>query len=402
VAGNVDDDPQAELFVLSEKEGVVGRCDVTVHPDTGAITVPFPAPLAISPGHTPTTLNLVALEDGAHVAVVSKDGRDYVLDLLHMDGESHVIELGKLSRAPQTIVDLDADQDGRTDLLLFTREKPMTMLHARDEGFVLTESKDMRQFGLVKAAKSENITVFDIDGDGWKELLIADKNFVRAVRYEPEPRGGVSEGWQVVEQINASDSASKLVSVTLLGDHVVTADKENGRLLVMDRDATGVWRERESLSVRGFSFDVIHAGGFAGDEQENILAIGSDGFAVIRLAGQRIALREVASYRSSDERRLQHEIAYGDVNDDGFTDLVTLDAGEQMCEIFTFTETRRMLYATGFQVYESRLFSGGDTREFEPSQVVIADVTGDDAADIILLAHDRILLYPQMVDPSRD
>ena len=30
---------------------------------------------------------------------------------------------------------LDADQNGRTDLLLFTKDKPMTMLYASDDGF---------------------------------------------------------------------------------------------------------------------------------------------------------------------------------------------------------------------------------------------------------------------------
>jgi hypothetical protein len=97
---------------------------------------------------------------------------------------------------------------------------------------------------------------------------------------------------------------------------------------------------------------------------------------------------------------MQHELASGDVNGDGLIDLVSLDAGEQMCEIFTFTKTGRLLYAMGFQVFESRLFSGGEPREYQPSQAVIADVTGDRADDLILLAHDRILIYPQMTAPA--
>jgi len=44
----------------------------------------------------------------------------------------------------------------------------------------------MGQFGLVKAAKADNTAVFDIDGDGQAELLIADRNYVRAVRGGPE------------------------------------------------------------------------------------------------------------------------------------------------------------------------------------------------------------------------
>ena len=394
-AGNVDDDRFAELFVLSEKEGVVGRCDVSVQ------GVPFPRPLNISAGRTPTALGLVRLEKGPCVAVVAKESRDYVVDLIDMEGHAETIELGKLSKSPETLLALDADQDGRTDILLFTRDKPMIMLHATGEGFAVTESKDMGQYGLVKAAQAENIAVFDIDGDGREELLIADQNFVRAVRYERDPGAGISPGWQVVEQINADDSSSKLVSLALLSDRIVAADKENDRLAVMaPSGAGGGWSEIESLTVGGFSFRSIHAGAFSGDGQDNILAVGDEGFAIIRLAGERIALEEVASWRTTEERRRQHELACGDVNGDGFLDMVALDAGEQMCEIFTFTASGRMLYAASFQVFESRLFSGGEPREYQPSQAIIADVTGDGADDLILLAHDRVLLYPQMTESA--
>ncbi len=399
VAGNVDDDPFAELFVLSEKEGVVGRCEVE---STG---VPYPVPLTVPGGHTPVALNLVELEDGPHVAIIAKDSRNYAIALIDLAGDTETIQLGSLSRSPQTILALDADQDQLTDLLLFTRDKPMMMLHAEDDGFVLTESKDMGQFGLVKAAKADNTAVFDIDGDEKPELLIADRNYVRAVRYEPTPTSGISPGWQVVEQINADDAASKLVSLAILGRRVVAADQKNDRLLILARSAEAdggggrPWRETDSLNTKGFAYRSIYAGRLAGDGLDNILAVGTDGFGVIRLAGQRLTLREFASWRTDEDRRRQHELTTGDVNGDGFLDLVSLDAGEQMCEIFTLSQMRRLHYATGFQVFESKLFSGGEPREYEPSQALVADVTGDGAADLLLLAHDRVLIYPQMTRP---
>ncbi|MCA9296654.1 MAG: VCBS repeat-containing protein, partial [Phycisphaerales bacterium] len=391
VVGNVDLDPAAEVFVLSEKEGVVGRSDVD------GMTIPFPSPMNVSEGYTPVSMELVTLESGPHLAVVAKDGRDYVLDLLDMNGGRNTIELGALSRAPETILDLDADQDGQTDLLLFTPDKPMTMLHATSEGFSLRESKDMGQFGLVKAAAADNIATFDIDNDGRNELLIAEKNFVRAVRYEDAPPAGVSPGWQVVRQINTKDSTSKLVALAVIDSRIFAADSENDRLVVFT-SPTGTldgWAETETVGVTGFALNAIHAGAFSGDGADNILAVGDAGFAVIRLAGERYVLEDTNVWRTDDERRLEHELEAGDINSDGFIDMVSLDAGEQMCEIFTFTETDQMLFATGFKVYESRLFSGGETREYQPSQAIIADLTGDGALDLVLLAHDRVLLYPQ-------
>lgn len=401
-AANVDDDKFAEIFVLSEKEGVVGRCDA------GPEGVPFPSPLNIPDGNTPVAMNLVQLEHGPHVAVVAKSGRDYVLYLIDMKGERETISLGSQSRNPDTILALDADQDGKTDLLLLTRDKPMTMLKAEADGkFKLMESKDMGQFGLVQAANSVNTAVIDSDGNGKPELLIADKNYVRALRYDTNPAAGVSPGWQVVRQINANDPASKLVSVALLGDRIIAADKDNGRLLVMakteqkaakegDAAPPPAWQQVESLKVRGFPFNAIYAGSFTGDGNENILALGDDGFAIIRLGGERISLKQVAAWRSDEERRFEHELTAGDLNSDGFTDLVALDAGEQMAEILTISEAERLLYATAFKVFESKLFSGGEPREYEPSDALIADVTGDGANDLILLSQDRVLIYPQL------
>ena len=144
----------------------------------------------------------------------------------------------------------------------------------------------------------------------------------------------------------------------------------------------------------------MHAGAFSGDGHGNILAVAIDGFGVVRLSGDRLALHEVASWRTDEDCRRQHELVTGDLNGDGFHDIVSLDAGEQMCEIFTISESRRLVYVTGFQVFESKVFSGGEAREWEPSEAIIADITADDADDLLLLAHDRVLIYPQMTEES--
>ncbi|MCA9300196.1 MAG: hypothetical protein KDA28_14080, partial [Phycisphaerales bacterium] len=78
--------------------------------------------------------------------------------------------------------------------------------------------------------------------------------------------------------------------------------------------------------------------------------------------------------------------------------LVVLDAREQMCTILTCSSSRRLLHATEFKVFESRLFSRGDSREFEPSMARIVDVTGDDRSDLVLIVHDRIVIYPQQTE----
>jgi len=387
--GDLQTDGNLDLFVLSEDEGVVGRTPLS------DANLPFPQPIPFTAGNTPISLSIVQLGEEPRVAIISKHKRSYVIDLVDHEGNAETIDLGSLSRGPDEIIGFDADQDGKTDLLLLTRDKPMKMLRATEDGFEVLDDDEMGQYGLVREASAENTAILDIDNDGLSELLIADDNYVRAVRYETSPADGVSPGWQVVAQVNMEDGSSNLVSLTISNQDILVADKENERVIIVNHNNDGDWIESDSIFVHGYDLGAIYADDFTGDGVNDILAIGDSGFAIIQLAGERVSLNELQSWRTDNDRRVQHELAVGDVNGDGYSDMVSLDAGEQMLEIFTFSESGNMLYATGFKIYETRIFSGGEPREWQPSQVIITDLTNDRKNDVLLLSHDRLLLYRQ-------
>ncbi|MDG2477947.1 MAG: VCBS repeat-containing protein [Phycisphaerales bacterium] len=378
----------SELLVLSSKEGVVGRTPLT----PGELA--FPTPLSISSGYDPVAMNIVTIDGAPHAGVVVNKKREYLLDLIDLSSdESHSIDLGSLSRKPNHVQSIDVDQDGREDIIVLTPERPMMLLlsdEEADDGFTVLEKKDMAQYGLVDAASANNITTLDVNGDGTDELLIAHGNFVRAVTFD---RSGDAGGWRVIKQFNANDPDSDLIAATPLGGRLVAADKSNDRLLLFE--STGEndhWEQSETLRIRGFTPGPLATGRFNGDVP-GVITVGEDGFAIIPLGGQRRVLHEVGSWRSSLKGHIPHELAIGDINADGYGDMVALDAGEQMMELFTFDQAGDMLHATGFQIYESQLFHGGEGREYQPRQIAIADVTGDGKHDIVMLIHDRIVVY---------
>lgn len=405
------DDGRPQVFVLSEEERTVGISRVTGAEGEDQ-RLAFPEPIAFkTSGATPVVMKYAVIDGEPVLAVVLKDRRDYVLELHRRSSagagswsaDVTTIALRDVRRDPAALLAFDFDGDRIADILILTPGEPMMMVRCiRENGQIKPERvltrENMPQFGLVQAAGPENTALLDVNGDGRQELLIADANFVRAAAYD------MDAGWRVVEQINAPESSTQLVGLALLNGQegqvsIVASDRGNGRLLIMGREQ-GRWTTQERVRLLGFQVGPIRAGSFAGDGKPGILCIGDDSFALVRLGGQRHTLEEFAAYRAESETRLDHEMASGDINSDGFLDLVVLDAREQMCQILSFSASRRIHPATEFKVFESRLFTRGDPRELEPSMAILQDLTGNGKDDMLLLVHDRIIIYPQMTESN--
>jgi hypothetical protein len=306
------------------------------------------------------------------------------------------VKLDGVRRAPSSVVPADVDQDGAVDLLLLTPGEPMVMVQGASGAGDLTvlTDKQMPQFGLVQAAGPDNSALLDIDGDGRDELLIADSNFVRAARFD------ANGGWRVVEQVTDPERRASFTALTVMhdgdGQRLVAADKSSRRLVMFERDDTGAWDVADRVRVSGVEPASIYSGAFSGDGQPNILVLSSDAMGIVRLAGDRIAMQPIGSWRADSDRRLDHDLESGDLNSDGFTDLVVLDAGEKMASILTFTKERQLLHATEFEVFQTRLFEQERQSDLQPSLAIITDLTGDGADDLVIVVHDRIIVYPQM------
>ncbi len=59
------------------------------------------------------------------------------------------------------------------------------------------------------------------------------------------------------------------------------------------------------------------------------------------------------------------------------------------------TKNHKLVPGDRWQVFEQHTFRGATAALPEPREALVADVTGDGKKDLIVLVHDRILVYPQ-------
>ena len=109
----------------------------------------------------------------------------------------------------------------------------------------------------------------DVDGDGKPELLLAQKNFIRAVVLTNEAGLGTNgkPAWSffVKEQINGASSDSRIAGAAPLrnGTNAIASifllDSERKALTLCERDAAGVWQVVRNLPLPVSDFTSLRA-----------------------------------------------------------------------------------------------------------------------------------------------
>ncbi len=72
-----------------------------------------------------------------------------------------------------------------------------------------------------------------------------------------------------------------------------------------------------------------------------------------------------------------------------------METGKNHLDVVQFSSERKLVPGDRWQVFEQKTFRGRGGDMGEPREATVADVTGDGKNDLIVLVHDRILVYPQ-------
>jgi hypothetical protein len=387
----------AEAFVLSTREKSLGVSRM----DEGRLTFPSSLPNDGEPvafalvdqdrDGTPELLVLERAQRGRYaVRQLNRQGQEW-----KPAGDEPLVEV-ETSSEPGSIQSLDANRDGRTDLVLISDVgRDPTLLLATDDGkFEVATTQGGVQIGQIGRGSIFSGTLDD------PVTLVAQDNFARSIRLDESNR------WQVLDQFNPSASGAKIVGAATLdldgqeGNELVLVDAGLNKLRVLRKDGMQ-YQPWEQIDLGPFPYIAARVVDLNGDKREDLLLFGASRFVVL-YAGQRPpVLNMVATFESRLDDPFFVDLVAGDLNGDGEPDVALFDTRKHRLEIVT-RRGSELVHAINFRVFEEKGFGRQRAEGMQPREGVIADVTGDGRDDLILLVHDRVIVYPQDNGTSDD
>ena len=247
----------------------------------------------------------------------------------------------------------------------------------------------------------------DVDGDGKPELLLPQKNFVRAVVLEQEAKmpGSTNQpDWvfRVKDQINGAASDSRIVGATAVRERherrAVHFPAGRGAQAVdavraRRERASGRWSRNVELPVSDFSG--LQSVALGGTNVQSVAFLGQNAVAWMPLAGDVWDFTALDGYDTPIKDGYLNDVVAGDLTGSGRKDLVFLETAKNYLDLVRFDSNHKLVPANRWQVFEQHTFRGAANALPEPREALVADVTGDKKNDLIVLVHDRILVYPQ-------
>mgnify|MGYP002627998391 FL=1 len=389
---DVDGDGQSEVIHMSNKEAAIAVSHFKDDRLTFPQTVVKPAS-----GFELTAIERLVSKDKVELAVFMKKGSttrgELELHRFAVSGEETWQATAEAQPLPVTAIGsrgvemlaIDVDQDGSEELLLVpngTGNKGVTLVR-----FATGKDAVVEPLNLGHSSPGE---LFQTDGS----LFVAREAFARKMSFD-------GSSWNVAEQFNAGESKARIAGVAVLNldgddeDEVVLIDIGIRKLRILKR-SSGNYRPWKEVDLGTAGFDSSHVADLNGDNKDDLLLFGSQQFAVLYSGGVDVQIEEIATYESEREDAYAADVIAGDINGDGQIDLAVIDTSVDGIELLNLSAAAGLRSATHFRVFEEkRLVSDSTSRGTEPREGLVVDITGDGRKDLVLLCHDRLIVYPQ-------
>ena len=399
---DLDNDKRAEVIVLSAREKALAISKFV----DGRLEFPQAIPVGTA-DESPAAFETADVNNNGKQEIVTiirrREGRSSKYELRifeEKDGKWDRLQLSdepimlSLKTTPARIVKFEANGDDRPDFMVFydSRREPYVLVSDAEAGL-----KELVTDGGFQLGELEAGSVY-VSRQNTRSILVSQETFARSLTL-------TNNRWRVLDQYNAAETGANISGATEVnldgqpGDEIVLVDTGVKKLRVL-RKSDNVFRPWREVELGSLDFRSSAVEDLNGDGRPDLLLFGGGRFAVLYAEQSDPILKEVASFESKLERIYFTDLVAGDLNADGTADIAVLDTRSKNVELLNYDAKHGLRHALNFKIFEEKRFSREAARGSEPREAIIADVTADGRADLLVLTHNRVLLYPQ--DPGTE
>ncbi len=336
--------------------------------------------------------------------IVDKDGQRSLVTRT-ADGKIRTQKLSDTFKSnPTTLAIQDVNQDGLADLVvLIPYEKIKVLLQKRSGDF---DEEDVDPPG--GAIEQPWLASADVDGDGKTGTVAAAEEFrARGRAGTGEQNAGFDQparlGLPRERPNQRRGSDSRIVGATAVANpgkkagvpSLFLLDAEHKQLTLCERDAAGVWQVVRNVDLPVADFSGLQSVALGGGNAQSVAFLGQNAVAWLSLAGDVWEFTTLDGYDTPIKDGYLNDVVAGDLTGSGRKDLVFMETAKNYLDLVSFNAKHKLVPGDRWQVFEQHTFRGAANALPEPREAAVADVTGDKKNDLIVLVHDRILVYPQ-------
>ena len=163
-------------------------------------------------------------------------------------------------------------------------------------------------------------------------------------------------------------------------------------MTLCDRDAAGVWQVVKNIDLPVTSFKSIQSVALGG---AGVAFTGQNSVAWLPLNGEVWELTKLDDYDTPIKDAYLNDMIAGDLTGSGRKQLIFMETAKNYLDLVLFDENRKLVSGNRWQVFEQHTFRNAANAIPEPRECAVADVNGDKKNDLIVLVHDRVLVYIQ-------
>ena len=319
--------------------------------------------------------------------VLTKNDKEFFLQRIADDGTAFTastpIKLEGLKRAPESVVCLRQKDAATLIVMTSSRDNANFYLTGTDGKLSVVKPSVALMRANFSNLDGSRMGRGDLGGNGGDQLIVTQHSTLRLFKFS---KGTIELADQVLPFNDDANLKFPFVQNGVLSAY----DAKSNNFLKFERGADHLWHNTGQLESPSIAPESILISG-----ENPWIVFGRRAFYTLNPVEQGVTLATTKRYESNLKLDGYN---WGSLENlegaDKAPDAILFSQAKKILEVVSWGETPKSL--VNFELYKQDMhYSGRTGEEIEPREIIAADVTGNGKESLIMLIHNKILVYPQ-------